>query len=94
MSLTHIHTSLHVSPHFSNLNNKTCLLHSARAAPVDVLALFPDLFGCIYKFAELQGWNSETPLKEMFQRETRVDRAEEPLSVPVQESQQDSVKDS
>uniref|UniRef100_A0A3Q1IX32 Uncharacterized protein n=2 Tax=Anabas testudineus TaxID=64144 RepID=A0A3Q1IX32_ANATE len=36
------------------------------AAQVDVLMLFPDLFGCVYKFAKKQRWNSETPLKEMF----------------------------
>ncbi|KAK2863215.1 hypothetical protein Q5P01_002748 [Channa striata] len=37
------------------------------AANVDVMTLFPGLFGCVYKFAETRGWNSKTPLKEMFQ---------------------------
>ncbi|XP_042368705.1 uncharacterized protein LOC121962512 [Plectropomus leopardus] len=64
------------------------------AAKVDVMTLFPDLFGCVYKFAKIQGWNSETPLKEMFEREDITTRftmmsmsSEEKLSVPVQESQ-------
>ncbi|XP_030578358.1 probable serine/threonine-protein kinase ireA [Archocentrus centrarchus] len=64
------------------------------AAQIDVLALFPHLFGCIYKFAKTQGWNSETPLKEMFRREhfsiavaMLSTSTEEPLGVPVQESQ-------
>ncbi|XP_051284443.1 uncharacterized protein LOC127379192 isoform X6 [Dicentrarchus labrax] len=38
------------------------------AAQVDVMTIFPALFGCVYKFAKTQGWNLETPLKEMFQR--------------------------
>ncbi|XP_018546020.2 uncharacterized protein LOC108892768 isoform X5 [Lates calcarifer] len=38
------------------------------AAQVDVMTIFPDLFGCVYNFAKDQGWNSESPLKEMFQR--------------------------
>ncbi|KAL3046498.1 hypothetical protein OYC64_004485 [Pagothenia borchgrevinki] len=33
------------------------------------MEIYPDLFGCVYKFAKTQGWNSETPLKEMFLRE-------------------------
>lgn len=64
------------------------------AAQVDVMALLPDLFGSIYKFAKKHGWNSETPLKEMFQREQIATScvlpspcAEEQLGVPVQESQ-------
>ncbi|XP_008295277.1 serine/threonine-protein kinase/endoribonuclease IRE1-like isoform X2 [Stegastes partitus] len=39
------------------------------AAQVDLTALFPDLFGCIYKFAKTQRWNSEAPLKKMFRTE-------------------------
>ncbi|XP_051799953.1 uncharacterized protein LOC110972434 isoform X2 [Acanthochromis polyacanthus] len=64
------------------------------AAQVDVTALFPDLFGCVYKFAKTRGWNSETPLKEMFRREDigaifefPATNTEEHLSAPVQESQ-------
>ncbi|KAE8279038.1 putative serine/threonine-protein kinase irlA [Larimichthys crocea] len=69
------------------------------AAQVDVMALFPDLFGCVYKFAKTQGWNSETPLKEMFQREhfttsfvMASTKFEEQLGVPVQESQPSDLK--
>ncbi|KAL4006642.1 mesothelin [Sarotherodon galilaeus] len=72
------------------------------AAQNDVLTLFPDLFGSIYTFAKNQGWNSETPLKEMFQREDSEDistvlmmpskSTEESLGVPVQESQPSEVK--
>lgn len=39
------------------------------AAPIDVMEMFPDLFGCVFKFAKNQGWNSETPVKEMFRKE-------------------------
>ncbi|XP_019210852.1 probable serine/threonine-protein kinase ireA [Oreochromis niloticus] len=76
--------------------------YAKEAAQIDVLALFPDLFGCVYTFAKNQGWNSETPLKEMFQREDREDistvlmmpskSTEESLGVPVQESQSSEVK--
>ena len=31
--------------------------------------MFPALFGCVYKFAQDQGWNSTTTLKKMCQRE-------------------------
>uniref|UniRef100_A0A669C799 Uncharacterized protein n=1 Tax=Oreochromis niloticus TaxID=8128 RepID=A0A669C799_ORENI len=76
--------------------------YAKEAAQIDVLALFPDLFGCVYTFAKNQGWNSETPLREMFQREDREDistvlmmpskSAEESLGVPIQESQPSEVK--
>ncbi|KAL4006608.1 MFS transporter (organic cation transporter) [Sarotherodon galilaeus] len=76
--------------------------YAKEAAQIDVLALFPDLFGCVYTFAKNQGWNSETPLKEMFQREDSEDistvlmmpskSTEESLGVPVQESQPSEVK--
>ncbi|XP_037615219.1 uncharacterized protein LOC119481959 isoform X2 [Sebastes umbrosus] len=69
------------------------------AAQVDVMMIFPDLFGCVYKFAKTQGWNSETPLKEMFRREdistsfTRLSISpDERLGVPVQESQPSDLK--
>ncbi|KAL4006615.1 vacuolar protein sorting-associated protein IST1 [Sarotherodon galilaeus] len=43
--------------------------HNREEAPhIDVLVLFPDLFGCVYKFTEDKGWNLEGK-KEMFQKE-------------------------
>ncbi|XP_056299041.1 serine/threonine-protein kinase/endoribonuclease IRE2-like isoform X2 [Pseudoliparis swirei] len=71
--------------------------HAVEAAQVDVLALFPDLFGCVFKFAKTKGWNSETPLKEMFQRKdissTKLTiRPDADLGVPVQESQPGDLK--
>ncbi|XP_030287462.1 uncharacterized protein LOC115590285 isoform X5 [Sparus aurata] len=63
------------------------------AEKVKMMELFPDLFGCVYKFAKSKGWNSEIPLKEMFQIEDIVTRFtmlsinEEHPGVPVQESQ-------
>ncbi|XP_059211090.1 uncharacterized protein LOC131989777 isoform X1 [Centropristis striata] len=64
------------------------------AAQVDVVSIFPDLFGCVYMFAKTQGWNSETPLKEMFRREDLSSsftnlciNPEEHVGLPVQESQ-------
>ncbi|KAL4006682.1 AMP deaminase [Sarotherodon galilaeus] len=63
---------------------------------IDVLVLFPDLFGCVYKFTKDKGWNLEGK-KEMFQKEETKDintafammstSTDDPLSVPVQESQ-------
>ncbi|XP_060937246.1 serine/threonine-protein kinase/endoribonuclease IRE1-like [Limanda limanda] len=35
-------------------------------ANVDLLSLFPHLFGCVYQFTIRQGWNLEHPLKTMF----------------------------
>ncbi|XP_033840026.1 probable serine/threonine-protein kinase ireA isoform X1 [Periophthalmus magnuspinnatus] len=67
------------------------------AAQVDVLTLFPDLFGSIYKFAKKQEWNLETPLREMFQSEEMATGCvtsspeEEELAVPVQESQTNDI---
>ncbi|CAI5640735.1 serine/threonine-protein kinase/endoribonuclease IRE1 [Oreochromis niloticus] len=46
--------------------------YAKEAAQNDVLALFPDLFGCVYTFTKNQGWNSETPLREMFQRKAEL----------------------
>ncbi|KAE8279040.1 putative serine/threonine-protein kinase irlA [Larimichthys crocea] len=69
------------------------------AAKVDLVSMFPDLFGCAYKFAKSQGWNSEPLLKEMFRtkefpREDSTARAvktatdsDEHLGLSVQESQ-------
>ncbi|XP_071397279.1 uncharacterized protein [Centroberyx affinis] len=39
------------------------------AANIDLMLVFPDLFGCVYKFAKDQGWNSRPTLKKMFKRE-------------------------
>ncbi|XP_041842560.1 sensor for unfolded proteins in the ER ire1-like [Melanotaenia boesemani] len=67
--------------------------YSKEAAEVDVLALFPDLFGCIYKGAKSNGWNEDSPLNEMFQREDfsadfvmPSTNTEQLLHAPVQES--------
>ncbi|KAK2863212.1 hypothetical protein Q5P01_002745 [Channa striata] len=63
---------------------------------VDVMSTFPDLFGCVYTFAQSQMWNSEPPLKDMFITgdTTYLPRApmpptnqQEHLHMPVQESQ-------
>ncbi|XP_055085058.1 serine/threonine-protein kinase/endoribonuclease IRE1-like isoform X2 [Periophthalmus magnuspinnatus] len=68
------------------------------AAQVDMSMLFPDLFGSIYKFAKKQGWNLETPLREMFQSEEMATGCvtsspeEEELAVPVQESQSNDTR--
>ncbi|XP_055369760.1 serine/threonine-protein kinase/endoribonuclease IRE1-like isoform X2 [Betta splendens] len=62
------------------------------AAQVDLMTLFPDLFGRVYKFAKNQGWNSVTPLKQMFTKDVTPSFVasstgpEENLGVPVQES--------
>ena len=36
------------------------------AASVDLMLMFPDLFGCVYLFANSRGWNLRSPVKEMF----------------------------
>lgn len=36
---------------------------------VDLMKMFPDLFGCVYKFAKKMEWNSRSSLKKMFHRE-------------------------
>ncbi|XP_035004760.2 sensor for unfolded proteins in the ER ire1 isoform X4 [Hippoglossus stenolepis] len=52
---------------------RTLQVHYADdAASVDLISLFPHLFGCVYKFTIRQGWNSENPLKEMFKPEKTV----------------------
>ncbi|XP_038851917.1 sensor for unfolded proteins in the ER ire1-like [Salvelinus namaycush] len=35
---------------------------------VDLMKMFPDLFGCVYVLAKERGWNSRPGLKNMFQR--------------------------
>ncbi|XP_076000005.1 uncharacterized protein LOC142993194 [Genypterus blacodes] len=74
--------------------------HQAKdAATIDLISLFPCLFGCVYKFAKEQEWNSEPPLEEMFQRQNETAGVGTPIStdlqghlgVPVQESQTDDV---
>ncbi|XP_051284441.1 uncharacterized protein LOC127379192 isoform X4 [Dicentrarchus labrax] len=61
------------------------------AAEVDLMLMFPDLFGCVYTFASSKGWNSQSPLKEMFgtlfTRVVKPPTKDENLSVSVQESQ-------
>ncbi|XP_007560002.1 uncharacterized protein LOC103143407 isoform X1 [Poecilia formosa] len=64
------------------------------ASKTDVLELFPDLFGCVFKCAKDKGWNQQIPLNEMFQSEDSRSmfvmpspNIEEQLGVPVQESQ-------
>ena len=71
------------------------------AAKFDLMKMFPDLFGCVYMFAKSHRWNSETPLKEMFQREDISSSFEMPstnleehLGVPIQESQPSDLKES
>eukprot|EP00063_Salmo_salar_P062886 XP_014037721.1 PREDICTED: uncharacterized protein LOC106591064 isoform X1 [Salmo salar] len=39
------------------------------ADSVDMMTMFPDLFGCVYKFAKKMEWNSRSSLKKMFHRE-------------------------
>lgn len=63
------------------------------AAQLDLMSMFPDLFGCVYIFANSKGWNSKTPLKEMFRTGfPRVFKPDEHLKVPVQESQLSSTE--
>ncbi|XP_041821291.1 sensor for unfolded proteins in the ER ire1-like isoform X2 [Chelmon rostratus] len=66
--------------------------HKAEDAyKVDLMSMFPGLFGCIYTFANREGWNLMTPLQEMFG--TLFSRVKKPptkvehLIAPVQESQ-------
>ncbi|XP_041634841.1 uncharacterized protein LOC121504224 [Cheilinus undulatus] len=44
------------------------------AANVDLMALFPDLFGCIFIFAKTHEWNTRPSLKRMF--ETKVSKSQ------------------
>ncbi|XP_036002433.1 serine/threonine-protein kinase/endoribonuclease IRE1-like [Fundulus heteroclitus] len=53
------------------------------ASTINILALFPDLFECVYTFAKSQGWNEEAPLKEMFPPPVKA--RHDGGSVPVQE---------
>ncbi|KAL1021047.1 hypothetical protein UPYG_G00008000 [Umbra pygmaea] len=43
--------------------------YSEKAESVDIMTIFPDLFGCVYKFAKTNGWNSRSGLKRFFRRE-------------------------
>ncbi|KAM4611363.1 serine/threonine-protein kinase/endoribonuclease IRE1-like [Polymixia lowei] len=64
------------------------------AASIDLMLKFPDLFGCVFKFAKSQGWNSRTTLKKMFQKDIETSVAikttnpegKMSLNLPVQES--------
>ncbi|XP_077962476.1 serine/threonine-protein kinase/endoribonuclease IRE1-like isoform X1 [Gasterosteus aculeatus] len=65
---------------------------------INVMSMFPGLFGVVYTFAKSQNWNSEAPLKDMFNTEvipgddlttgvvTTPNNSGEPLALPVQES--------
>ncbi|XP_023202532.1 serine/threonine-protein kinase/endoribonuclease IRE1-like isoform X2 [Xiphophorus maculatus] len=64
------------------------------ASKIVILEKFPDLFGCVFKYAKDKGWNQQIPLNEMFQNEDSCSifvipspNIEEQLAVPVQESQ-------
>lgn len=71
------------------------------ADKIDLMEMFPDLFGCVYKFAKKQSWNSRATLRKMFQGEgshtslvvksTNLEGASS-LSLPVQESESNSVQ--
>ncbi|KAM8747150.1 uncharacterized protein AB9X84_015272 isoform 2-T2 [Acanthopagrus schlegelii] len=69
-------------------------LHEHRpedAADVDLMSMFPDLFGCVYLFANSRGWNLRSPVKEMFgpmfSRVVKPSTEEDHVGRPVQESQ-------
>lgn len=70
--------------------------HAEEAANIDLLEMFPELFGCVYTFANSMRWNSETPLKEMFgtlsSRVVKPPSKEEHLKIPVQVSESSSTK--
>ncbi|XP_036967247.1 probable serine/threonine-protein kinase ireA [Acanthopagrus latus] len=61
------------------------------AADVDLMSMFPDLFGCVYLFANSRGWNLRSPVKEMFgpmfSRVVKPSTEEDHVGRPVQESQ-------
>ncbi|XP_029932512.1 uncharacterized protein LOC115376849 isoform X1 [Myripristis murdjan] len=63
------------------------------AASIDLMSVFPDLFGYVYSFAKIHGWNSRITLKTFFKSEDKPCAAvaksanvEGSLTVPVQES--------
>ncbi|XP_070710489.1 uncharacterized protein [Pempheris klunzingeri] len=59
---------------------------------IDLMSMFPDLFGRVYIFATSKGWNLQTQLKEMFGtmslRAVIPPTNDEHIHLPVQESQQ------
>ncbi|XP_030287473.1 serine/threonine-protein kinase/endoribonuclease IRE2-like isoform X6 [Sparus aurata] len=61
------------------------------AANVDLMSMFPDLFGCVYLLANSRGWNLRSPVKEMFgtmfSRVVKPSTEEDHVGRPVQESQ-------
>ncbi|XP_041821252.1 serine/threonine-protein kinase/endoribonuclease IRE1-like [Chelmon rostratus] len=62
--------------------------HEAEDAyKVDLMSMFPGLFGCVYTFANRKGWNLKTPLQEMFgtlfSRVKKPPTKEEHLIAPV-----------
>lgn len=62
--------------------------HAEEAAKINLTLLFPDLFGCVYSVANSRGWNSDSPLKEMFG--TLFSRVS-PVKAPVQVSESSGV---
>ncbi|XP_034531972.1 2-5A-dependent ribonuclease-like isoform X2 [Notolabrus celidotus] len=73
--------------------------HPKEADKLDLISMFPALFGCVYKFAESREWNSEPALKGMFRREefpgddmttkaaVSSTNSEENVKSPIQETQ-------
>ncbi|XP_060886937.1 uncharacterized protein LOC132958240 [Labrus mixtus] len=76
------------------------------AANLDLLSMFPDLFGGVYISAKSQGWNTKPSLKKFFRteefpRDNITSRSAAPptnpdqhVSCPIQETQQVSTKPS
>ncbi|KAM3591048.1 uncharacterized protein V6R79_021297 [Siganus canaliculatus] len=64
------------------------------AAKLDLMVMFPDLFGCAFTLAERLRWNDEPPLKQMFKtKKSHATRdamqpatSQEQLNSPVQET--------
>ncbi|XP_020486210.2 uncharacterized protein [Labrus bergylta] len=73
-------------------------------AKLDLLSMFPDLFGGVYKSAKSQGWNMKPPLKNLFKEKSSGEdnitsgsaapptNPDQHVSCPIQETQQVSTK--
>ncbi|KAM6960195.1 uncharacterized protein LKV04_021776 [Tautogolabrus adspersus] len=85
--------------------NRNLLEHYAKeAAKLDLLSMFPYLFGGVYTFAKSKGWNTKPLIEEMFRtkefpRDNITRRSAAPptnpdqlVSCPVQETPQASTK--
>lgn len=78
--------------------------HPKEVAKLDLMQLFPTLFGCVFKFAKSVGWNSEPAVEDMFRREkvpednitptvaVSLTQSDEHVKFSVQESQETSTK--